>query len=774
VTLVFDCASSKDTAFFRLSANDKSTGISLSEQKRDLHKGSWINVLFRFDQDDGTIVGRLGSGPLVTGRIDQNYLIHKCPSFVFGPSEDPIMAVRNILISGGSEERSDTLHFWRCCELDGDEVHDFTGDEAGRQVGLEWLAPLHTHWKLSPLTILKSFHSNPPTGTIVTGATGTIDISRSEVVLFDSTRLITISLRDGRMSARPVATEWLSQFFIDTVSHQYLQMQVGGGKVSVWHTETRLWRPRRGVVDPDSMRYYSTIPFVNPLNKELLLFGGYGWYNTYNALQRFDFRSDSWHTIETTGDRITPRAEPGICLADDSVSLFLFGGFGNESGKQSDGFHAIFDLWRLDLRTYSFTKLWDGGSRNIAWGGMSATRVPGDDKLFVVVREDKVPIPKSYMLAFSPNTKEYSFVADTVKEIGLGECGFDRYNNQFISLASQGRGRDSVEFFIRTLAYPPLSEEYLRSSIASLAGRRQHPIPFLIGAAVLLALVGGGLYFRYSHSKRKVNSPSAETYASPALTSDPTVDVGEKLTKNHIQLFGQFAVHDRDGIERSKEFSPKLRELFLLILLHSGGNGRKKISTDRLTVLLWKDLDKAAAKNVRGVTVNRLREFLASVGLIELSHSEKTWKISLDDGFSCDYFDFERLKELIRRTSGAERPKYLEEFANIVKVGVLLPEDSYEWLDGIKAEIFNETVSVLTRELSLLDFERYPTVCLSVADAIAAWDPLNEEVLRRRVLLLKSLGQHGLAQSAFDAFCTEYQKMYDKPLPSSLSEFLSK
>ena len=76
--------------------------------------------------------------------------------------------------------------------------------------------------------------------------------------------------------------------------------------------------------------------------------------------------------------------------------------------------------------------------------------------------------------------------------------------------------------------------------------------------------------------------------------------------KNYIRLFGDFLVLDRNGNDITSRFSPKVKQLFMAILVNSGYENSGITSTD-LTKKLWgqdmaKNLD-----NVRGVTTSKLR-----------------------------------------------------------------------------------------------------------------------------------------------------------------------
>ena len=70
-----------------------------------------------------------------------------------------------------------------------------------------------------------------------------------------------------------------------------------------------------------------------------------------------------------------------------------------------------------------------------------------------------------------------------------------------------------------------------------------------------------------------------------------------------VLLFGGFCVVDKNGNDTTKDFTPILKQLFVLIfIVHVQ---KKGISSTKLKDILWFDKSDKSAKNNRGVSLNK-------------------------------------------------------------------------------------------------------------------------------------------------------------------------
>ena len=98
-------------------------------------------------------------------------------------------------------------------------------------------------------------------------------------------------------------------------------------------------------------------------------------------------------------------------------------------------------------------------------------------------------------------------------------------------------------------------------------------------------------------------------------------------------MLGPFRVCDRNGKDITLSFTPRLKELLLLLILHSEKDTRG-ISVKRLTELLWFDKEDNQARNNRNVTVRKLRVLLETVGDVDIVNENGTMRIEWGEVWS--------------------------------------------------------------------------------------------------------------------------------------------
>src|SRR5690606_20773398 len=79
------------------------------------------------------------------------------------------------------------------------------------------------------------------------------------------------------------------------------------------------------------------------------------------------------------------------------------------------------------------------------------------------------------------------------------------------------------------------------------------------------------------------------------------------LAKNKIQLFGEFKAINNKGEDITDFFTPKVRELFLFVLINSLKSGIGA-SIQEINDTLWSGISSRKVANNRSVTLNKLRK----------------------------------------------------------------------------------------------------------------------------------------------------------------------
>ena len=241
-----------------------------------------------------------------------------------------------------------------------------------------------------------------------------------------------------------------------------------------------------------------------------------------------------------------------------------------------------------------------------------------------------------------------------------------------------------------------------------------------------------------------------------------------KPETNYIQLFGDFKVLDKNGIDISSQFTPKLKQLFLIILLYSQRN-KNGILTKELTDILWSGHSSQSAKNSRGVTIRKLRLIIESLESVQINFKIDRWSMVFDGNVYCDYVECLKLlkREKIHDTD------FNLNFYHIIQEGELFKGESYDWLDDFKGFVGNNIVDVLLKFINELTVENDNELILKLTDRILVTDPVNDQALAYKLKVLVNQNNSNLARFTFDRFCLLYEELYGEKFSMKFEELIA-
>jgi len=274
--------------------------------------------------------------------------------------------------------------------------------------------------------------------------------------------------------------------------------------------------------------------------------------------------------------------------------------------------------------------------------------------------------------------------------------------------------------------------------------------PVLSWSGVIVILMAIILFLFFKLRNRIWKQPSA---AEKIRRIDRAVVL--KPEANYIQLFGDFKVLDKDGNEITSLFTPKLKQLFLIILLYSKRN-KNGISTQELTDILWQGHSSQSAKNSRGVTIRKLRLILESLDSVQINFHVDRWAMAFGGSVYCDYLECLKLlkREKIHDTD------FNLNFYHIIQEGELFKGESYDWLDDFKGFVGNNIVDILLKFISELTILHDNELILKLADRVLETDPVNDHALAYKLKVLIKQNNYNLAKFTFDRFGLLYEEMY--------------
>ncbi len=751
IRLTYDRASSLDTSYFVLSLLHQQEFLKIPHPKNQFKKGEWLEFLIHCDFDSRKLTLKVDSGIALSCSIARSTKTLD-PSLVFGTNEDPAMAIRNVKIF----EDEKLIHHFPLAEQSGNRVHDVVGGRVEFERGLEWLAPLHAQWLFDTTFVGKKWMREKPNYPSSWTTIFAWREATQQVYIFDKQRLSVYSLLDRSMKAIPFHGDWTSVVIFDDLHRQIFMGQAGGGKMMKLDEVTGRWLPNHPHIDPDSLPFGSPV-FVNPLTGDILSLGGYGWFTYKNILRVYNFKTETWDTLKTKGEAIEPRADYGVARGEEPWELLLYGGFGSPSGKQGDGELMYNDLWSLDLRTFTLRRIWAKERIYTFRGGGTLLKIP-DRKEYLYILHKKGPKGVRYeMMRGKPYSDSLELVLDTLMTKGATSFYYDERAHQIVQLYDPDEPDGVARTSIYTRAYPFLNPSASLSEISRQESNRSNWIIVVIAG---IAIVGWVLFAR-----RRGRPDKEKDKSIPTDTAADGEAQGELPSSASIQLFGKFKVISSRGEDLTHEFSPKLLQLFLLILLHR--NGDEGITSEQINTLLWPETGPREAKNLRGVAFNKLRAILERIGEVTIEHHRKVWGLNCGKKVNCDY-------QMYRQFSGElkQSEKKIPEFLKIVGKGKFLDNVSFESIDSIKSSINQEIISALDQYVQRNGAAKNSTLRLKALDALLLHDSLNEQAMTSKVRILFSLGHVGEAKKTYEAFAHEYRVVLAQSYRKNLKDLL--
>lgn len=671
---------------------------------------------------------------------------------VYATSDVAPMVLRDIALS--LQEHKQVDYFW---ELGyGDDLSD-TGPAGTLTVGVtnpEWLVERHCHWQKLHETVYDS------------KVFPVLDAPRARVLFVSSKRVDVFGLRDWKIQEYPFSED-ISE---NLITNDFLVLP--DGRLIYYDFESR--NPVVNAFDFDHSRWQRPIHrtthskylhhnvFYNPADSSVVQLFGYGFHRYLNEMVRWSLGSD---TVSRAGlDDIAPRYLSAVGLTD-SVA-YIYGGKGNSEGIQEFGTAIYNDLYRLDLKDYSVRKLWE---RTPVSEVTSDLDVAASN---LVISEDG----ESFIaLFYSPNSYN--------AHLQLTECSLadgerrvlaDSIPYNFIDVDSEAGllfDPESRSYYAVVVEKDPeggyLTRIYsILSPVLNLA--EEHPQTRMKGwwwylLSGLLAGCGAGFVLYGIRRRRRRRSEVSLPQNNLPQSPEP-----EEHKDPGIYLMGGFRVIDAKGEDITSNFTPVMRQLLVLIILHadkqSGG-----ISNVELKEALWSDKSEESYYNNRGVNIRKLRKWLEEIGELGIVSTDSCWRLS-GDVLLCDYIRYNRYLDSVDvRSIG---PGDLQTLIRIAHSGTLLPDMRSEWCDRFKASYTDKIIVLLGRIRDDREMHLSADLRIQLADAILLFDSLDEDSIRVKCQALIQQKRHGIAENVFNLFTQEYKRLMGEDFRCSFDRFI--
>ncbi|WP_229207835.1 galactose oxidase [Dyadobacter beijingensis] len=771
IDLIYD-NSSVNQDHFKLIIGEQFAPVAFDFHGDDLF-AKWNRIILRFQKQKQQITVVYGNKSFSQ---PVKYITKGCYKILFGANQYkefrttdvPPMKIRHIEL----REAGRLAYNWPLNETDGLKATEEISHKPAAAANPIWIKKLHYEWKLLQTVTMKGYvrvgFDEKGSHVFVVGEDSLVRFSLA------GNRLVTMPYQTGR---QPVYVD--NQVLFDTGRNRLYNVFLNEKQVSVFDTATRSW-DKSGIVPQAKTYYLHANKFLSPADSSIYMLGGYGHLAYKKEVQRYHIPSGTWQQVPLRDSAFTPRYL--AALGATHGGAYVMGGYGSSTGQQMLNPRNWYDLLYFDRAKRTFRKIYE-------------LKVPKEDFVFgnsMIINEQD---SSYYALIFPKHqfSSELQLIKGSLtrpefKAVGskvpyqfidiesFADLFYDKANGRFVAVTLYRDANLQTKVAIYSLYAPPL--ETVAPQMASSDDDLGRTL-WGIGALVCAALLGYWLY-RYMPGqlgKQKATKAPIVGPVVPAATATvaeieavgPEEEEIGKAVPYHscILLFGNLQLYDEEGNEITKQFSPLVKELFLVILLYSiRWDG---ISSEKLKELLWFDKPSESARNNRSVNIAKLKAILDKMKHCQVSKETGYWKIKIDfEKIEVDYMHYLNLvgnRKLLSKQS-------IIELASITKRGNFLSNVEYEWLDSFKSEISNEIVDAYLRYAGSVKIADDAEFLVKLANYVFYFDPVNEEAMILKCKALAHLGKHSLAKTTFENFAREYNRIYGEDFRKDMPEVL--
>jgi two-component SAPR family response regulator len=750
----------KDTSCIQIIEPFNKTSLDINIPKNKLTRNRWFNVKLAIDKNEKSLKAFWNNdlaGELSYPAEKQNQF-----KFVFGIKEIknlndndvPAIAVKNVIIT----ENDKIKYQWELNPFKENPLTDKYENAEIKTINPIWLYQDHQKWK-HVKDFLISNSSISCLGVAFDSVNSRLFIDRKkDLLIYDL-----ISCKDSIIKYDSQSPAYWNELFYDNEKQVLYSFMNGMGKVSIFDLRKTKWIVSDTSINT-SGHYFGSAKFSYPNADDIYLLGGYGWYSVKNDLFKYDFNQREWKKVELKKNEMSPRAWFTFGKSYSEGEFLIYGGTGNESGKQEDGFNNYNDFFLLNLNDSTIKKIEYPERQNIN-NSTYANYLYLDKKdstIYFLSKTKEGDYFNIYLNKLNLNTGTVSKVGDTFWSSESDKwiyhyLHFNKTTNEFISVIF-----DSTLVELYSINYPPISESAQVYAEDKDSGKNN----LLLILIPIIVLIIGAAVFIY---QRKRNS---NTGVSKSDKKEDEYNFVTRHIKNSVNLFGGLWIYDNNENEISQSLPPKLKEIFLLILIRSLNNHHSGITSEELSSIIWPDSSPESVKSNRGVAINKLRKALSSVDGLELEFSDKLWSVKFSNGAGCDYLEYLKLKISKQSDSDSENHCF-QTISNIFSGGEFLKGVSYAWLDSIKFAINNEVIIFLKQYFDDMEVQQDVDKHIKLCDIILLFDPVDQDAIKSKIKTLSSVGKHHIAKNTYNLFAAEYKRLYDEHFPLSLEELIN-
>ncbi|MCP4312100.1 MAG: hypothetical protein GY790_12615 [Bacteroidetes bacterium] len=659
----------------------------------------------------------------------------------FTSTDVPAMILRDVEV----KSKNKLSYTWPLNETEGRIAHSIPEGNDGIAFNPEWLLKKHNTW-------------NQLWDRVFTGTIQTTFDSRNEdlyMVSGDSIHIYNIisnSLESVKFQSFSDSDNTWSIIF-DTSSNRLLKYSLDNNYVSVFDFDSRSWSPHaQGTEEQNGFWQHNRA--IRP-DGTLVAIGGYGFHMYNNLLLAWNPENDRFDSIDYKGV-FHPRYLAGSGYNSNDSLFYLIGGYGSESGKQSESPDYYYDVISYSIEERTFRKVFELSHEEAENGfcfansivfddsnnlyGLSFNKYQFDNKLQLM----KVSLDKQEIIELG-DPIDYNFLDVQ----SFADLHFSKSSNSLLAL-SRYSAAGTIQLAIHSIAFPP--QVFTREESNSEESYPRWALYIIIGIALI---VSAYLLYKSMRGRKMVKNIAIEK---------PRLNIS-RSKENSIILFGGFQVIDRNGKDITGQFTPLPKRLFLFILLHSLRNN-KGVSSNTLYETFWFDKSVESARNNRAVNIVKLKSLLENLETTSISKDTGYWKFDFDPSkVRIDFFEYLQIvsnPELTREN--------IVDLMSITDNKPFLYNISEEWLDQFKSEVSNDLIDAFLKYINTSKDD--PEFLLDITNCVFLFDSVSEEALKIQCRLMIQQGKHSLAKKAYSKFLDDYRHLYDEEYGLSFNQVI--
>jgi two-component SAPR family response regulator len=737
--------------------------------------GKWNHCEIRFDKNLREVNFFLNTRLITKGKL--NFTNATCCKVFFGTNnleryktiDVPPMHLKDINIVENKKRK----YFFPLSETDGNTALDIVEKKIAEIKNPLWIAPRHTHWKQLQ--------------TVETAATPSIAFDKKNEILyinavdtlyrfsFKSNQLSGTKLLKSRQSL-PAGNQSIFDDRFNTLHNFFIDEKT----VSAYDASANAWKLNFSA-KPKLTEFWQANKFISTVDSALYIIGGYGMLHYKNLVQRYSFQDHTWEVLQTKGDFFMPRYLSALGTNAATDTAYIIGGYGSKTGNQTVNPTYNFELMAYSVGDRSFKHLYNFKQPEKEFCFANSLIIDSLNNQFYGLI---FPIDRFnshlQLIRGSLSSPEYVFLGDSIPYSfhdieSFADLYYCPSSKKLVAVTLESAPNKPTSVKIFTIDFPPN-----RLIVTQPVNTSNKSMYWFFASLFALSLLM--LLIFLLQKRRKKNQQLIINTTLPVLQSQPAFQslAVEDTVASHglyenvkttsaIFLFGHFEVMDKEGNDITRQFTPLLKEIFLLILINTFKNG-KGISSDKLYETIWVDKPIKDARNNFSVNIVKLKSILEKVGATTISKETGKWRFEIvNNSFKLDYQQFLKLAD--EKPSVIDK-NYITELLAILNKGAFLREAQYSWLDDTKANVSDFVISAILSYTSKASLQLEPDFILKLANCIFQFDQMNEEALELKCRSLIILGRHGLAKETYLHFIKEYTKNYGQDFEKTYAEII--